>query len=81
MVYCYCFPLGGLVSLILVSPNGMVLLGVISSWSWVVIVSIFPFILDIIWMMGWIFCFQLFKSVNLLNGRGLNKINTGMWLS
>jgi hypothetical protein len=35
------FPLGVLVALILVSPSGMVLLGVISSWSRVIIVSFF----------------------------------------
>jgi hypothetical protein len=34
-------PLGVLVSLILVAPNRTILLGVISSWSWVVIVSDF----------------------------------------
>jgi hypothetical protein len=42
------FPLGVLVALILIVPSGMDLLGVISSWSWVIIVSIFPFLLGII---------------------------------
>jgi hypothetical protein len=74
-------PLGVLVSLILVAPNGTILLGVISSWSQFVIVSIFPFLLGIIWMMGHIFHIQLFKSLKLLNGRRLNKINVVMWLS
>jgi hypothetical protein len=74
-------PLGVLVSLILVAPSGMVLLGVISSWSWVVIVLVFPFLLGIIRWMGWIFHIQLFKSLKLLNGRGLKKFNTDMWLS
>jgi hypothetical protein len=74
-------PLGVLVSLILVPPSRMVLLGAISSWSWVTIVSIFSFILGIIRVMGQIFRIQLFKILNLLNGRGLNKINVGMWVS
>jgi hypothetical protein len=62
----YCCPLGVLGALILVSPRGTILLGVISSWSWVVIVYFFSFLLGIIQMMGWIFCIQLFKSMNLL---------------
>jgi hypothetical protein len=74
-------PLGFLVILNLVAPRGMVLLGVISSWSWVVIVSVFPFHLGIIRRMGRIGHTQLFKSLKLLSGRGLNKVNIGMWLS
>jgi hypothetical protein len=74
-------PLGVLVALIIFAPNGMVLLGVISYWSRVTIVSIFPFILGIIRLMGRTFLIQLFKSLNLLNGRGMNKINVGMWVS
>jgi uncharacterized protein with PQ loop repeat len=73
--------LGVLVALILIAPSGMVLLGVISSWSQVIIVSIFSFIFGIIRLMGQIFHIQLFKSMKLLNGRGLKKINIGMWLS
>jgi hypothetical protein len=74
-------PLGVLVSLILVAPKGMILLGIIFSWSWVIIVSVFPFLLGIIRLMCRIFRIQMFKSMKLLNGRGLNKVNIGMWLS
>jgi hypothetical protein len=66
---------------VLVAPNGMVLLGVISSWSQVIIVSVFTFLLGIIQLMGRIFRIQLFKILKLLNGRGLNKINADMWVS
>jgi hypothetical protein len=48
-------PLGVLVPLIMVSPNRLVLLGVVSPWSWVIIVSFFPFIFGIIRPMGWVF--------------------------
>jgi hypothetical protein len=73
--------LGVLVALILVPPNEMVLLGVISSWSWVIIVLVFPFMFGFIRLMGRIFHIQLFKILNLLNGRGLQKINVTMWVS
>jgi hypothetical protein len=79
--FVFIVPFGVLVALILVSPSGMVFLGVISSWSWVIIVSFFPFLLGIIQMMGQIFRIQLFKIPKLLNGRGLNKINVGLWVS
>jgi hypothetical protein len=74
-------PLGVLVSLILVSPSGTIWLRVISSWSQVDIVLSFSFLLGIIRMMGQIFHIQMFKRMNLLNGRGLNKVNIDMWLS
>jgi hypothetical protein len=45
-------PLGVLVPLILDYPNRLVLLGVISPWSWVIIVSFFFFIFGIIRLMG-----------------------------
>jgi hypothetical protein len=77
-LFVFFVPLG-----VLVSPNRMVLLGVISSSSWVVVVfvSLFSFILGIIQMMGLIFHIQLFKIMKLLNGRGLNKVNADMWFS
>jgi hypothetical protein len=65
-------PLGVLV---LVAPSGMVV-GVIPSWSWIVIVSIFSFLL-----MSQIGHIQLFKCMNLLNGKGMNKVDADMWLS
>jgi hypothetical protein len=74
-------PLGVLVSLILVSPSEMVLWRVIPSWSRVIIVLVFSFLFGIIRLMGQIFCIQLFKSMKILNGRGLNKVNADMWLS
>jgi len=74
-------PLGVLIPLVLVAPSRFVLLGVVSAWSRVIIVWVFPFLLVIIRLMGWIFRIQLFKSMHLLNGRGLNKFNAIMWLS
>jgi hypothetical protein len=79
--FVFIVPLGVLSPLILVAPSGMVLLGFISSWSQVIIVSFFPFILGIIQLTRRIFCIQLFKSLKLLNGRGLNKISVDMWVS
>ena len=74
-------PLRVLVTLILVAPNKLVLLGVISTWSQFINVSVFSFLLGIIRFMRRIFCIQLFKGMNLLNGGGLKKVNVGMWLS
>jgi hypothetical protein len=74
-------PLGVLVALILVSTSDTVLLWVISSSSQVVIVSVFSFIFGIIRLVSRIFHIQLFKSLNLLNGRGLKKVNVEVWLS
>jgi hypothetical protein len=47
-------PLGVLVPLILIPPSRLVLLGVVSPWSWVIIVSVFSFLFGIIRLMGWI---------------------------
>jgi hypothetical protein len=74
-------PLRVIVHLILVSPVRLVLLGVIPSWSWIIIVSVFSFLLGIIRIMGQIFHIQLFKILILLNGRGLKKVNPSMWMS
>jgi hypothetical protein len=65
-------PLGALV---LVSPNAMVV-GGIPSWSCVVIVLVFSFL-----FMSQIVCIQLLKCMNLLNGKGLNKVDVDVWLS
>jgi len=65
-------PLGVLV---LVAPSRMVV-GVIPSWSWIVIASVFSFLL-----MSQIGHIQLFKCMNLLNGKGMNKVDVDMWLS
>jgi hypothetical protein len=67
--------------MVMVSPNRLVLLGVISPWSWVIIVSFFPFLFGIIRLMGRIFYIQLFKILKFLNGKGLNKVIPSMWLS
>ena len=72
MVDCYWFPLGGL---LLVAPSGMDV-EVIPSWSWVFIVLDFSFLL-----MSRIGHIQLFKCMNLLNGKGLKKVDADMWLS
>jgi hypothetical protein len=79
--FFFIVPLGVLVTSILVSPSRLVLLGVVSSWSRVDIVSFFSFLLGIIPLMGLIFRIQLFKSMKLLNGRGLNKVNVDMQFS
>jgi hypothetical protein len=83
LMFVVIFPLGVLVPLILVAPSRFVLLGVIlvPSSSWIIIVLVLAFIFFIIRWMGQIFCIRLFKMVDLLNGRGLNKVNPSMWLS
>jgi hypothetical protein len=81
LAFVVIVPFGVMVTLILVSPSRLVLLEVVSTWSCVVIVSFFSFLLGIIQLMGRILCIQLFKSMNFLNGRGLNKVIVGMWLS
>jgi hypothetical protein len=81
LVFVVISPLGVLVPLILVAPNRLVLLGVVSPWSWVIIVSVFSFLFGIIRLMGRIFRIQLFKILKLLNGRGMNKVNPSVWLS
>jgi hypothetical protein len=75
LVFVVISPLGVLVTLVLVAPDRLVLLGFISPWSWLIIVSIFSFLFGVIQLMGWICCIQLLKILKLLNGRGLNKVN------
>jgi hypothetical protein len=74
-------PLGVLIPLVLVAPNGLVLLGLMPGWNWVVVVPISTFIFGIVRRMGRIGCIQLFEILVLLNDRGLNKIhpNMRMW--
>jgi hypothetical protein len=74
-------PLGVLIPLVLVSPNRLVLLGVIPALTWVVIVLVFSFPFGIIQLMGQIFHIQLFKILIFLNGRRLNKIHPSMKVS
>jgi hypothetical protein len=81
LAFVVTIPLGVLVTLIMVSPNRLVFWGVISPWSQVSIVLVFSFILGIIRLMDWICHIQLFKIMNFLNGRGLNKVNVSMWFS
>jgi hypothetical protein len=81
LAFVVIFPLGVLVTLVLVSPNKLIYLGVISPWSSVIIVLVISFLFGIIQLMGWIFCIQLFKILKLLNVRGMNKVNPSMWLS
>jgi hypothetical protein len=78
LVFVVIVPLGVLVTLILVPPSRLVFLGVISTWSWVIIVSVFLFLFGIIRLMGQIFHIQLLKCKKLLNGRGLNKVNASV---
>jgi hypothetical protein len=55
MVFVVISPLGILVPLILVAPCTLVMLGVVSPWSWVIIVLVFSFLFGIIRLMGQIF--------------------------
>jgi hypothetical protein len=73
-------PLRVLVPMVLVTPYRLVLLGLVlvSSWSEIIIVSIFPFLSGIVQLMGWISRIQLFKILVLLNERWLNKVNPNM---
>jgi hypothetical protein len=48
LVFFFIVPLGVLVTLVLVAPSRLVLLGVISTWSWVIIVLAFSFLFGII---------------------------------
>jgi hypothetical protein len=66
---------------VLVSQSGRVFSRFISSWSRVVIVLVSPFLHGIIRRMVQIFHIHLFKILNSLNMRWLDKVNTDMWLS
>jgi hypothetical protein len=81
LMFIVMAPLGVLVTLVLVSPNRLVLLGVISPKSGVIIVSVFSFLFGIIQLMGQIFHIQLFKILKLLSGRWMKKFNPSVWLS
>jgi hypothetical protein len=67
-------PLGVLVSLVLVAPNGLVLWGLIPTLTRVVVIHVPSFLLGIVRWMGWVGCIQLFEILVLLSSRGLNKI-------
>jgi hypothetical protein len=71
-------PLGILVPLVLVAPSGLVLWGLIPTLTWVVVIPVLSFLLGIVRWMGWIGYVQLFKTLVLLNKRGLNKIHPHM---
>ena len=71
-------PLGVLVPLVLVALSGLVLWGLIPTLTWVVVILVPSFLLGIVRWMGWIGCIQLFKTLVLLNSRGLNKIHPRM---
>jgi uncharacterized membrane protein len=58
-------PLGVLVPLILVAPSRLVLLGVVSPWSWVIIVSVFSFIFGIIRLMGQDFPYSVVQNFEI----------------
>jgi hypothetical protein len=72
------FPVGVLITLVLVAPSRLVLLGLIPSLTWVIVVPISSFLFGIVRWVGQIFHIQLFKILILLNGRGLNKIHPSM---
>jgi hypothetical protein len=67
-------PLGVLVPLVLVSPSGLVLWGLILALTWVVVIHVPSFHLGIFRCMSWVGYIQLFKTLVLLSSRRLNKI-------
>jgi hypothetical protein len=67
-------PLGVLIPLVLVSPSGLVLWGLILALTWVVVIHVPSFLLGIVRWMSWVDCVQLFKILVLLSSRRLNKI-------
>jgi hypothetical protein len=71
-------PLGVLIPLVLVSPSGLVLLGLIPTLTWIVVVPVPSFLFGIVRRVGWIGHIQLFEIFVLLNNRGLNKIHPRM---
>jgi hypothetical protein len=73
-------PLGVLVSLVPVAPNGLVLWGLIPALTGVVVIPVPSFLLGIVRWMSWVGCIQLFKILVLLSSRGLNKIYPRMWM-
>jgi hypothetical protein len=58
-------PLGVLVPLILVAPNRLVPLGVVSPWSWVIIISGFPFLFGIIRLDGPDFSYSVVQNFEI----------------
>jgi hypothetical protein len=83
LAFVVIFPLRVLIPLVLVSPYRLVLLGLVlvSSWSEIIIVSVFSFLSGIVRLMGWISHIVLFKILVFMNGTWLNKVNPSMWLS
>ena len=73
-------PLGVLVPLVLVSPSGLVLWGLILALTWVVVIPIPSFLLGIVQRVSWVGCVQLFKILVFLSSRGLNKIYPCVWM-
>jgi hypothetical protein len=71
-------PLGVLVPLVLFSPSGLVLWGLIPALNLVVVVLVSSFLLGVVQRMGWIGRIQLFEILVSLNDRGLNKIHPHM---
>jgi hypothetical protein len=54
LVFIIISPLGVLVPLVLVSPSGLVLWGLIPSLTWVVVIHVSSFIFGTVRWMGWI---------------------------
>jgi hypothetical protein len=81
LTFIFIAPLGVLVPLVLVSPSGLVLWGLIPALSRVVVILVPSFLLGIVQWMSWIGCVQLFKILVLLSSIGLNKIypRVRMW--
>jgi len=70
-------PLGVLV---LVSPSGLVLWGLIPALTRVVVIHVLSFLLGIVRWMSWVGCIQLLETLVLLHNIGLNKIYPHMWM-
>jgi hypothetical protein len=81
MVGNYYFPLWILVTMVSVSPCSGVFLSGVSPLSLVGVVLFLTLFYIIVVLIRWVFHIKLFKGLNLLNGRGLNKVNACLLLS
>jgi hypothetical protein len=74
-------PLGVLVLLVLVSPRGLVLWGMVPALTGIVFIPILSFPPVIVCWMRWVGSIQLFKILILLSSGRLNKVHPcmGMW--
>jgi hypothetical protein len=80
LAFFFISPLWVLVPLVLVSPRGLVLWGLIPALTRVVVIPILSFLPGIVRWMSWVGCIQVFKILVLLSSGRLNKIYPHMWV-